>query len=336
MKTLVLGANEGFWHAPDRAYERDIISGIEAWVFAFDGDHCNTLEASPELIDEYDLIIGNTNGSAYRPKLLSLQNGRRRGIRWVSLIEGCATEYLAPDSTLKRILDGSDLVNVINRHTLEFFRSCTTARCEYIGIPYPAANIRKQFPPGNRRDVWTPSNFYNARASCSSVLAALPVTNRLGWQIHGFMRKQFTKKRWQSFLSSKRMDPKSLEPPCAGLLNSVHFHKEMGMSDYFQTLSQSAYAFVNLDHRYTWARDVLDCASLQIPCIATRATGHVEDFFPALTIVNEFAVREAAELLDKLYSDEEFYRRCAHVPVELLEPLSHENIKKKLLEALNS
>lgn len=336
MKTLLLGGNPGFWRASERANDRHVMSGIEAWVFAMDGDHCNTLEATPELIDRYDLIIGNTNFGAYRPKLLALQSGRKSSVRWVTLIEGCATDYLAPNSILKQILDGSDLINVINRHTLEFFRLCTSARCEYVGIPYPAANIRKQFSPGDRRDVWTPSNLYNARASCASVLAALPVTDRFGRRCHGFMRKQTTQKRRLPFLPTMGINPKKEEQPCAGLINSVLFHKEMNMAEYFQTLSNSAYAFLNLDHRYTWARDVIDCAALQIPCIATRSTGHVEDYFPELMLRNEFEVREAAELLERLYTDNAFYERCAKVPIELLEPLSHASMKQKLLAALNA
>ena len=334
MKTLILGANDGFWCAPDRAYERDIISGIEAWVFAMDGDHCNTLDATSELINRYDLIIGNTNGGEYRPKLLELQKSRKKGVRWVSMIEGCATEYLAPDSTLKKIFDGSDLVNVINRHALEFFRSCTTTRCEYIGIPYPAATIRSQFQPLERQDVWTPSNLYNAKSSFSSVLAALPVTIRIGKQCHGFFRKPIVTPQRKSLFSSFRPKEKAVEQPRSELLNSVVFHGEMGMGDYFKILSETAYAFVNLDHRYTWARDVLDCAALQIPCIATRATGHAENYFPALTIPDEFSIAEARALLERLYADKEFYEQCAKVPIELLESLSHSNMKEKLLATL--
>jgi hypothetical protein len=335
MKTLLLGGNTGFWRAEERAYERDVMSGIEAWVFAMDGDHCNTLDATPELVDQYDLIIANTNGGFYPGKQLALQNGRRSGIKWVSLIEGCATDYLTPNYTQKKIFEASDLVNVINRHSLDFFRIYTTARCEYIGIPYPAASIRKKFTPGERCDVWTPSNFYNDRNPCSSVLAALPVIERHGRQCHGFKRKPAVKRRWHSFLHKPRIDPKSAEPLFAGLLNSVVFHDEVGLGDYFKTLSETVYAFVNLDHRYTWARNVLDCAALQIPCIATRSTGHVEDFFPALTVEDEFSVRKTRELLERLYSDEEFYKSCASVPIELLEPLSHENMKRKLLAALD-
>ena len=75
MKTLLLGGNPGFWRASERANDRHVMSGIEGWVFAMDGDHCDTLEAL-ELIDRYDSIIGNTNFGAYRPKLLALQSGR--------------------------------------------------------------------------------------------------------------------------------------------------------------------------------------------------------------------------------------------------------------------
>lgn len=334
MKTLLLGQNTGFWHAAERAYERDIITGIEAWVFAFDGDHCNTLEATPELIERYDLIIGNTNGGLCPAKLLSLQEKRSKHIQWVSLIEGCATDYLAPDFTFKQLLDGSDFVNVINRHSLPFFRSLTTSRCEAVGIPYPAATIRNQFATGTRRDVWTPSNMYNPRASDASVVAALSVTERNGTKTHKAVRSGGTTRRWK-FLGDRSDQQKEMTLQTAWLLKPVVLHSEMNMQPYFQLLSETAFAFVNLDHRYTWARDVLDCAALQIPCIATRATGHAADYFPELMVENEFAVDKASELLSRLYNDTEFYNCCSHVDIALLEHLSPESMKRKLLAALS-
>ena len=332
MKLLLLGGNPGFWHHTDRPHDRNIMSGIEAWVFAFDGDHCNTLDATQELVNRYDLIIGNTNRGAYRPKLLELQRNRKKGIRWVTLIEASASEYLALDNITKEILDGSDLVNVINRNSLDFFRFCTSTRCEYIGIPYPADHIRKTFLSENRRDVWLPSNLYSLPASWSSALAAIPVTKKFGTHAHGFFRKDTPAKLKKSFITRKKKLSEGEKENI--LLRDIFFHHEMNMPEYFQTLSNTGFAFMNLDHRFTWARDVLDCAALQIPCIATPSTGHAEVFFPNLLVRNEFAVREASELLDRLYSDRAFYDKCANIPIERLEHLSPQNMKQKLLESL--
>ncbi|HEY3875946.1 MAG TPA: hypothetical protein VGM92_10750 [Candidatus Kapabacteria bacterium] len=333
MKVLLLGGNRKFWHASDRLHDRDFLSGIEAWIYSFDGDYSNTLEATQDLINTYDLIIGNSNGGSYAPKLLELQRNRKKGIRWVTLIEGCATEYLTLDSTTKELFDSSDLINVINRHSLEFFRSCTSARCEYIGIPYPGATIREKFAAGNRRDVWIASNLYHYRTSSSSALAALPVTRAMGTNTHAFLRRRPRKRGFRRLIPDFKR-PK-IQDPYNGILPEIQFHKEMHMASYFQLISDSAYTFVNLDHRYTWARDVLDCAALQIPCIATLSTGHAEDYFPTLMVPNEFAVSESSSLLERLYSDKKFYEECARVPVELFQHLTHSSMKEKLLAALN-
>ncbi len=334
MKVLVLGGNRKSWRASERSHERDYTSGVEAWVFAFDGDYCQTLEATPDLIARYDLVIGNSNGGQYRQKLLRLQQGRKQSTRWVTLIEGGAIDYLEFDAQTKALFDASDLVNVINRHSTDFFKACTSAPCEYIGIPYPAAAIRERFLSGHRNDVWISSNLYHPRASCASALAAIPVTRKLGRATHGFMRPPPRKRGIMQLLPTFRTS-KTPDIIYGDLVRDIEFHRAMHMSAYMQLLSETAYTFMNLDHRYTWSRDVLDCAALQIPCISTVSTGHAENYFPTLTVPNEFAVREASELLERLISDKEFYMECSQVPIERLEPLSHENMKRKLLAALN-
>jgi hypothetical protein len=336
-KTLVLGANSGSWRSSDYGPERYIFSGIEGWAFAFEGDYCNTIEADTETIAPYELIIANLpppwrNRKQFEDTLLELQRNRKQQTKWVTLIEGCATDYLAISPSLAEILDGSDLVNVINRHSVDFFRALTGTRCEYIGIPYPAKAIREQFPAGARRDVWTPLMF--SAVSYTSIYAALPVVQKHGTSIHKVHRPPTQPKRkwWQRHSKDQNAVVPSLP---AVALPWLTLHPLTGFTPYFELLSQSAFAFVDLDHRYTWARDVLDCAALQIPCIATTSTGHVADFFPDLVVENEFSIVHARELLGRLYEDAAFYDRCANVPLELLEPLAPEAMGQKLLSALD-
>ena len=168
--------------------------------------------------------------------------------------------------------------------------------------------------------------------SFTSVYAALPVVQKQDTKIHHIRKPiQEPKRKWWQRRANEQNQRPSLSPSAE---RSIAWHPLTSFTPYFELLSETAFAFVDLDHRYTWARDVLDCAALQIPCIATVSTGHVVDFFPELVVQNEFAVEYARELLSRLYEDEAFYQRCSNVPIELLEPLSPQSMREKLLAAL--
>ena len=301
MRVLLLGGLPGQWQAhPDG---RDVASGIEAWMYCFpDSWHSCGATCTPEFVREFDLIIANTARVGFTENLLRLQQERRPDSKWVSLIEGCGASYLDPDARVRKLLAGSDLVNVINRHTLEYFRALSGVRCEYIGIPYPAEQIRAKYPRNNGKGVYLPMPLRNFQ---SSVLAALP--HRL--KLHGI----------------DSANPFDVD---------IELHPPSVYQEYYALLARDAWAFVDLDPRYTWKRNVLDCAAIGIPCISTVSGGHAKHFFPHLEVQNAFSVTEAGDLLEELRKFPHFYREVSTVPMEKFAEFTHDFMRDKLLASL--
>ena len=149
-RVLVLGGNPSPWRAQDKPADAASMSGIEAWVYAFNGDYRQGKTAKQHDIAGYDIVFGNTNLDSLA-HLLSLAESRPAGQKWVILIEGSATDYVYPRADVVRLFNAGDLVNVINKHSVDLFRGMTTSRVEYIGIPYPAEEIRKLGTPIDQR-----------------------------------------------------------------------------------------------------------------------------------------------------------------------------------------
>jgi hypothetical protein len=314
MKMLLLGGNGGQWSAWDAQHvnDKDFCSGIESWLWCFDdATYAQGKSATPEFIKQFDLIIGNTNGDMIG-SLLKLQQARRPDAKWVTLIEGSMPDYFRPRTELISLLSGSDLVNGINRHATDYFQAMTTARYEYIGIPYPAESVRDKFGPGRGSDIVLPTWL---RDAFPSLMAALSFSLNNKIPVHAI---ESTEERSLFTVPSE-----------------IRVWPGMGMGQYLTWLSQFAHVFVDLDHRYTWKRNVLDCAAIGIPCISTRSGGQAQDFFPELMVDDAFSIKRAAELLAELYKYPHFWRECATVPIEKFEHLTRESMKKKLLDALN-
>lgn len=312
-KTLLIAAGEddqidlAEWNR-----RKDYWTGIGTFAIAFQGEVMRTENVTPEIINGYDLIIANLD-RAHIEKLRVLQDGRNANVKWMSLIERCATDYLPANPVLKELLDGSDLINVINKYTVDFFRALTSARCEYIGIPYPGEAIRARFCiPIEKRTkdyimlppyVDPPGITHNA-----SYLAAKGANG--GMRMFGAQRESF------NYGDSNYLNFPYMEPIP------------------YLAFEANAFAFVNLDHRYTQGRNVLDCAALGVPCIATRSTGHAEDFFPDLMVKDEFSINHARSELHFL-KDSEYYAQTAMATMEPFAQYTHEFIKERILTYLN-
>jgi hypothetical protein len=333
MRTILLGAQPTKWSAKERLYEKDIISGVYAWVYAFDGDYCPTYEATPELLNSYDLVIANTDNNLIG-ELVSLQKRRDKRVKWCTLIERCATDYLSLRKDILELFNGSDLVNVINKHSLEFFQAITSAKCEYIGIPYPAEGVRNAVPrlndlPNEPKDIflmpliyYTPA-FDTPRMSYASLVAAAEGIKRAGAQDEVSVHLIEPESNITSYDRTRTEEMFGV---------NVVFHKEMYLRDYLHLLNATAKVSVGLDHRYTWGRHVLDCATLGIPLVTTESTGHGEYANESINVLpNEFNIHRAAYIVQKQlrspayrvgYSDDYFAE------------LTHECMRNRLVNAL--
>ena len=312
MKVLLLAEGEDVSLSKSQWQERKgFWSGIGSFVIAFEGDVALTKKTTVEQLNQYDLVIANLDRSCL-DDLLVLQVSRDSKVKGVSLIERCATDYLPANLELKKILDGSDLVNVINKHSLGFFRALTSAHCEYIGIPYPAEQIRKSFfvPKEQRvRRIMLPAYVDPPGITCNaSYLAA----KGHGLPMFGAQKERFNygDNDYQPFV---QRDPLP-----------------------YMAFEGNSYAFMNLDHRYTWGRNVLDCAAMGVPCIATRSTGHAADFFPDLIVLDEFQVERASWLLECLIKDDAYYKKVMDYSwrPEIFAEYTHDKIREKIMSFL--
>lgn len=305
MRSLLLSKGEDWTLTHAQWQERKPYwSGLGAFAIAFESDVEQTTTC--ESVAGYDVVIANLDRDCI-DKLLHLQQ-TRGNCKWVSLIERCATDYLVSDEKIKRLLDASDLVNVINSRSLDFFRALTSARCEYIGIPYPGHQIREQyFVPIEKREkrimlppyIDPPFIPHNP-----SYLAA----KGFG-EMYAMQRSEFN-------------------------YGDEHYHALPPAHPIPYLMFEAAsYVFVNLDHRYTWGRTVLDCAALGIPCITTYSTGH--ELFPDFELRDEFKVGGARYLIDLLLRNPNVYRESVErIDMSYFDQFTHEAVKQKILEAL--
>jgi len=59
MRVVLLSSNRGRWSAKGQKHTTE--NGVEAWVYAFEGDYIGYDEVTPKDIQQYDLVIANTN-----------------------------------------------------------------------------------------------------------------------------------------------------------------------------------------------------------------------------------------------------------------------------------
>ncbi len=332
-KVLVIGKNLGKYKASDRPEHRNFMTGIEAWVYAFEGEYCNIFDCSLEHINKFDIVIGNTDfPPKYQNKLTHLCLNRNSNVKWVSLIEGCAKEYLRPMKNVKDIFDASDFINVINKHSVPLFLSITDTKAEYVGVPYPVENVyklRKEIKDRKREVFIAPmllkrwNDHLVAKASGlpyfgieereHRTLRNIPKMLKKYGTLDGNIRMEMARKYYKD--------------------NNLTVKRAYTLTQYFHELSNS-YFWVNLDDRYTWARYILDAATLGIPVITTKSTGHGETLFPMLTLDNEFETEKAIELAQKLAQDESFYKQNANPDISLLEEFSYKSMSQKLLNSI--
>lgn len=282
-------------------------------------------------IARFDIVIGNTNLTSLR-NLAQLAEHRPASVKWVSLIEGSAFDYVHPMPYLLRTLRASDLVNAINRHSLDLFRAMTSAPVEYIGIPYPAAQVRALATPieRRRREVflcpilgsrWS-EMFVARKLGLPYHGCELRLTRRLK-TVPGAIRKYKTiapEYFWKKIRRTYEMPDIDIR----GIRRPEDHLREGGQ----------ALLWLNFDERYTWGRNVLDAAALGVPVIATRSTGHAQDFFPQLMLETPFDLEKAFQLAARLVTDEAFYRDSVAIPLERIEHLEQSVMVKKLLDVL--
>jgi len=333
-RVLVSGWKSGRWSAAGKTLDESLCTGVQSWAYAFDGDYIGHRDISRRDLDHYDIVIMNTN-KPFLP-LVRLAEDRPASIKWISLIEGSADDYYVPQNHLKALLDMSDLVNVINRHSLPLFKLLTKSKVEYIGIPYPVEGVKKFITPFEKRSKRV--------FLCTQLLKRWNdhlAAKAIGMAYHGYeIRKsrqgnivslsELLRTRSFTFDSEENINKaKALYNDAS--LEITTFTKDMKQ---YLTANSGAYFWMNLDSGYTWARFVLDAAALCMPIITTSSTYHGGIFFPETTVEHVMDIERAIEIGKRLSSDRDFYEHVARYPADKMNFLKAEPMKQALLGAL--
>jgi hypothetical protein len=330
-RVLLLHGNGGKWSSKDRPQQAIWENSCEAWIFAFGGDFINNASAKLSDIQGYDIIIANTDPLAMK-NLLRLSLSRPAQTKWVTLLEGDSLNYLRPQPYIRDLLDNSDLVNCINKYTLQFFRKLTHAKVEYIGFPYPAEGIRSFSTPFHKRR----KDIFLAPMLLGRWLEYFPLKD-IGAPLYGYEKKlsKTLKKFSKNFFKYRSFDREYFHKKVHAFYGdqSLEIRRETVLPEFFRH-NGGAYMWFDLDPRYTWGRYVLDAAALQMPIIATRSTGHAETFFPKTMVETEWDLEKAIGFANRLLSDKEFYEEVATVPLEFFDEFRPEVKKKEMLNAL--
>lgn len=333
-RVAVSGWKSGRWSAAGKTLDESLCTGVQSWVYAFGGDYIGHRDISRRDLDSYDLLIVNTN-KPFSP-LVRLAQDRPASLKWVSLIEGNADDYCVPQEHLKFLLDASDLVNTINRHSLPLFRRLTTSRVEQIGMPYPVEGVRKFATPIEKRKRRAFLCTQLSRRWNEHLVARELGVTSLGHDIRmpqGGVRSLISRMAKTGSLASDREE-------IAGKMQRLYndatpeimvFTKDL---KHYCTEAGDSHLWLDLDDRHTWARFVLDAAALSMPIIATASTGHGEVLFPLTTVAHSMDIERAIEIGKRLISDRAFYEHVSTFPAEGLESFKAEPMKRALLAAL--
>lgn len=336
-KVLVISGVREQWKSVERKKNASIMNGVEAWVYAMDGDYIGENKVTARDIAQYDIIICNTNdvySQKRAEKLLRFCESRPSHTYWVSLIEGSASDYLVPSRQVCDLFQSSSLVNCINRHSLPFFRALSTTPTEYIGIPYPLDDILQLRVPLEKREKKIFCCGYLLKRWNDYFVAKNIGAPYYGYE-RGFSRKlRFLIKNWKNhraiFNNKKTFDT----------IRDIYRDPQLevrsvaALNDYFAH-NAHAWMWVNLDERYTWGRYVLDAAALGIPIITTPSTGHATELFPYTTVDTPYSLDTAIAIGKSLLDDGDFYKTVAEYPLDKMDYLRPENMKKRLLSLLN-
>ena len=336
-KVLVISGVREQWKSDDRKKHASIMNGVEAWVYAMNGDYIGENKVTAEDIAQYDIIICNTNdvySHKRAEKLLRLSESRPPRTYWVSLIEGSASDYLVPSRLVCDLFQSSSLINCINRHSLPFFRALSTTTTEYIGIPYPLDDILRLRVPIEQRLKKIFCCGYLLKRWNDYFVAKNIGISYYGYE-RGFSRKlRFLIKNWKNHRAIFN-NKKSFET-----IQNIYRDPQLevrsvaALNDYFAH-NAHAWMWVNLDERYTWGRYVLDAAALGIPIITTPSTGHATELFPSTTVDTPYSLDTAIAIGKSLLHDGDFYKTVTEYPLDKMDYLRPENMKNRLLSLLN-
>lgn len=328
LRTLVVSLYEERWRYDDKPYR--LTDCTEGWAYALKGEFygSKTIPPATELA-KYDLIVGNLD-KALISQYARVIERRPAHQKWVSLIEGCGTDFLHPSSDLLYVLNASDLVATINTHTTGYLRSLSKTRTEWVGVPFPIEEIRAfATPVAQRRNevLICPRKTYHPSVMVAHGLG-LPTTLFLSKVSRQFRNIPLF---WKHRRYNTDLNLYLWEREPSPVKHNARL--EVKLQEIWKIAGEYR-LWIDLDPRYTWARWVLEAAALGVPILTTESTAHASLLFPETTVRDVFAVEEAIEIGKRLLADEAFAMRVTQYAGERLEPFSPEACVQRMAAGL--
>ncbi len=268
-------------------------------------DYAGPPYPSANELGSYRYVIANSS-SWLVPSLTMLAAHRQPHQTWITLIEGAAEDYFEQIAPIQNLLNASNLVISINRHTLPFWRSITSTRVENIGIPYPLDYVSAfQTPFDSRNDEVLVAPRAGAGPSAivaQSVGGGVVYAERMARTPKSVLKTKKTGVR----LRRHNMD---IRREALGE-NGLEYRFELPLTEFYTQAGKMSF-WVNLDPRHTWARFVLDGAALGMPQIATASTDHAQHLYPDTTVDTPLDLERACALAARLKTDSQFRRHVS-------------------------
>jgi hypothetical protein len=303
VQAIVAGGSPGAWNWKQLAHDAATMNGIEAWVFALQGDYKRGTDLMPDDLDRYDLAVVNMNFGYLPHYRQALATGRQRRAKLVGLFEGDLAQLEKQWKEWGEVADCCDLIISINDFGTSFLQALTSTPVSYIGIPFPVDGIRSLTVPIEER--------HREIFLCASPLTRsndYVAAQRLGLPMLAY-EKSFSR-RWREVMQHRSLDKMRYikrardhyNNPRLTILARTH------LRGYLERVARSL-IWMDLDTRYTWGRFVLDAAALGIPIITTPNTWHGPRIFPELTVESPYDARGAHDIATRLLDDPAFYRQ---------------------------
>lgn len=304
------------------------MNGVEAWVFALRGEYRYGGNLAASDFDSYDLIILNLNIEILPHYRRLLRNAVSRRATVIGLYEGDLGRLHSIWKEWSSVADLTDLIVAIHPQGVSMLGSLTSTPVHHIGIPYPVDGVREQSVDRSAR---TREIFLCARPLDRPLdyLAARPLDLPMYAYETTFSRRPRELLRHRSLDKAHYTRQAADRYADPGLTVLPHTH----LFGYFERVARSL-LWMNLDPRRTWARYIIDAASLGVPVVTTLETGHGPILFPELIVESPYDIAGATRIARRLLEDEGFYCAIVERAAGGLEWYRPEQTLARLWEAL--
>lgn len=283
MKCVLYGGNNGNWNGAERLKTWASLHGSESWLLAFaglghDAEYREALTLTADDLYSTDLVLLNISGGLldHYNFMLRHDERKREGRTVIGVHDPALEDTWKFMPKIGAMMDMCDLVLTINGNDRGFLQSMTTTPVRYIGYPVPVDAIAAHTVPiaERRREIFL----------CSSAGDTTP----FNW----LAAKDLGLPMWTC--GAGRDSAGSVIPGGKPIQAQpgVEYVGELTQPEFFKRAAQSL-LWMDLTHRYTWSRYVIEGACLKVPVIATDATGHNRTLFPSFIIRNPFDIQHA-------------------------------------------